>query len=359
MSVVTNILQFIVVLGLLLFFHEFGHLIVSLLFKIDVEEFGFGLPPRIVRLFRFKNIDFTLNWIPFGAFVRPKGENDPAIPDGLAAANPWIRLAVFLGGPFMNLLVGVIVLVVLYSSLGVPNPSVVLIAQISPGSPAEISGLKPGDIILQVNQDKIDSMEKMQMAIKASLGQPVQVLVRRGPQTLTILPTPRTNPPEGQGYLGVLLENAFQPLPVYRAIPAAGQSFYQQVEQFVTLPVQLIRGTIAPSLARVVGIKGIYDIYNQASQMDAQAAANPIQTPPIFRLSFIATISIALGLTNLLPIPALDGGRILFVLPEIITRRRIPAQYENLVHAIGLIAMLLLMVYITIQDFVNPVLLPR
>jgi regulator of sigma E protease len=93
-----TILEFVVAFSFLMFIHEFGHFIVSKSFKIEVEEFGFGFPPKIVNLFKFKGTQVTLNWIPFGAFVRPKGENDPAIKGGLASANPWKRLAVFLAG---------------------------------------------------------------------------------------------------------------------------------------------------------------------------------------------------------------------------------------------------------------------
>ncbi len=130
-----------------------------------------------------------------------------------------------------------------------------------------------------------------------------------------------------------------------------------QAQQFVLLPVHLIEGQIAPSQARLVGIKGIFDIYSQADQLDVQAAAStPAETAlPIFRMSFIAAITIALGLTNLLPFPALDGGRIVLLLPELFLRRRIPPQYENMVNMIGFAALLLLMVYITLQDFINPV----
>jgi regulator of sigma E protease len=357
MSFVWTLIQFVIVLGLLLFFHEFGHFIVSRLFKIEVDEFGFGFPPRLAKLFRWHGTDFTLNWIPFGAFVRPKGENDPTVEGGMAAANPWVRLAVLLGGPGMNILIGVIILGVMFMSIGKANPAIVQIMDVTPGTPAEQAGLKAGDTVLQVNQDKIDSMQKLQNDIQANLGIEVSLTVQRLDQTLTYKVTPRLKPPQGQGALGITLGNAYQPVSLGEAWGSALTTAVEQARQFVLLPVHLIEGQIAPNQARLVGIKGIFDIYSQAGQLDAQAAAS---TPsdkglPIFRMSFVAAIAIAIGLTNLLPVPALDGGRIVLLLPELFLRRRIPTQYENMVNMIGFGALLLLMVYITLQDFINPV----
>ncbi len=359
MSFLWTLIQFAIVLGLLLFFHEFGHFIVSRLLKIEVEEFGFGFPPRAARLFKWGSTDITLNWIPFGAFVRPKGENDPTVEGGMAAASPWTRLAVLLGGPAMNVLIGILILGVTFMSIGKVNPSVVQIMEVVANTPAQQAGLKAGDIVLQVNQDKIDSMTRLQNDIQANLGKEVSLTVQRQGQTLTVQVTPRAKPPAGQGALGITLGNTYSPVSLVEAWGSAMTTAADQAKQFVLLPVHLIEGTIAPDQARLVGIKGIFDIYSQADQLDAQAAASPATNPekglPIFRMTFVAAISIALGLTNLLPVPALDGGRIVMVLPELIIRRRIPAQYENMVNMIGFAALLLLMVYITLQDFINPV----
>src|SRR4030043_1422295 len=105
------IVEFIFALGALIFIHEFGHFIACKLLKIEVEEFGFGYPPRALKLFTLGGTKFTLNWIPFGGFVRPKGENDPSIAGGMAAASPWKRIAVLLAGPTMNLLTAVILFI--------------------------------------------------------------------------------------------------------------------------------------------------------------------------------------------------------------------------------------------------------
>src|SRR5512146_396383 len=118
LSTLVRIIEFVIAFGLLVFLHELGHYLMSKLFHIQVEEFGFGFPPRLVKLFQFHETEFTLNWIPFGAFVRPKGENDPTVPGGLAAASPWARLVVLFGGPLMNLITGALLFSLIFSTIG-------------------------------------------------------------------------------------------------------------------------------------------------------------------------------------------------------------------------------------------------
>src|SRR5512139_2779013 len=102
-----QLIVFILGLAALIFIHELGHVIPARLLNVEVEEFGIDFPPRLTKLFEHKGTVFTLNWIPLGGFVRPKGENDPSVPGGLAAASPWVRLGVLVAGPMMNLLTGV------------------------------------------------------------------------------------------------------------------------------------------------------------------------------------------------------------------------------------------------------------
>jgi regulator of sigma E protease len=357
-SFLSTLVQFIIVLGLLLFFHEFGHFIVARLFKIEVEEFGFGFPPRLVRLFKLGQTEFTLNWIPFGAFVRPKGENDPEVPGGLAAAKPGVRLAVLLGGPAMNILVGLVLFSVMFLRIGSPITDKVEVVDVSPTSPAEQAGLKPGDLVVSIDGKAIASTEALRTAIQNNLGKEITIDLNRGGKPYTVKLTPRAKPPSGQGPLGIVMGNPYRPVTLGEAIPAAATTAYDQAYQLVTLPVKLIEGQVSSQEGRVVGPKGMFDIYSQAVQMDSAAESTPVQQPAVNVLYFVGTISVALGLTNLLPIPALDGGRIIFVLPELIFRRRVPARYENLVHLIGFAALLLLMGYITFQDFAHPITMP-
>jgi regulator of sigma E protease len=361
LNTIVKILEFVVAFGLLVFLHELGHYLMAKLFNIQVEEFGFGFPPRLLKLFQFHETEITINWIPFGAFVRPRGENDPSVQGGLAAASPWARLAVLFGGPLMNLLTGIILFSLVFTQMGAPDSSRVLIMDVSPDSPAAIAGIQKDDIVTQINGVTVDSTNRLSQVVKANLGKELKITVLRKGQSIETTAIPRVNPPEGQGALGITMSNPVLKINWLQSIPIASQMAYEQGRQLLTLPFMMLSGQISPAQGRLVGPKGIYDIYQVARSRDAEevSAGQQTQTPiGLNTLGFLATISIALGFTNLLPIPALDGGRILFVLPEILFRRRVPAQYENMIHLIGFTLLIVLMIYVTTQDFINPISLP-
>ncbi len=336
------IIEFILGLAALIFIHELGHFIAARLLKVEVEEFGIGFPPRLVKLFERQGTVFSLNWIPLGGFVRPKGENDPTIEGGLAAASPWVRLGVLFAGPVMNILVGILLGILLFYSLGNPVQDKVIVQEISPDSPAAQAGLLPGDLFVSINSVPVDSIEKLQTNTAENLGKPVTVVVKRGEELLTFTLVPRTAPPEGQGAMGVALTNPTQPVSLATASYRGVYTAFENVRGILMLPVRLLSGSAQPQEGRLVGYKGMFDIYQR------------IQSP----LWFFMMISISLGIMNLLPIPALDGGRILLTLPEIILRRRVPVKFENAVHLIGFTLLLLLLIYINLQDFINPIKLP-
>jgi len=354
------ILEFVIAFGLLVFLHELGHFLVTRLFGIEVEEFGFGYPPRLAKLFTWKGTEITLNWIPFGGFVRPKGENDPEIPDGLGAANPWKRLGVALAGPVMNLLLGVIIFTVVFMKLGMPQTSIVTIVDVNANSPAETAGIMPEDVILRVNETAIDSMSALADAVKANLGEEILIEYERGGQRFETRAVPRVNPPEGEGSLGIVMGNPVINMNVIQAVPYAFQAVYEQGRQLVLLPGRLIQGEVQPEEARFVGPVGIYSMYEQAREADVEATAEPQaqQIPAINTLALMGIITVALGLTNLLPILPLDGGRILFTLPEILFKKRVPVKFENYLNAISFFILIFLMIYITTQDIINPIVVP-
>ena len=340
---VSQLLQFILGLAALILLHEFGHFLVARLLKVEVEEFGIGFPPRIVKLFESNGTAFTLNWIPLGGFVRPKGENDPEVPGGLAAASPWVRLAVLFAGPVMNILIGIVLAVMLFYSLGEPIQSKVIVQAVAPQSPAQQAGLQKGDLITKIDGTAITGYDSISQVVTDNLGKQISLTYQRGGQAYTVSLIPRSSPPPNQGAIGIEMGHPTQPIGLSTAVVRGTKAAYDNVTGIFLLPVHMLNGSITPQEGRLVGYKGMFDIYQQ------------IQNPLIF---FMA-ISISLGVLNLFPVPALDGGRILLTLPEILFRRRIPPQYENMIHLVGFTVLLILLIYINIQDFINPLNLPK
>ena len=358
MSIVLLLLQVVFVIGLLIFFHELGHFLAARAVGVPVEEFGFGYPPRLLKIGEWQGTEITINWIPFGGFVRPKGEADETVEGGMAAAPAWKRLVIALSGPVMNFIIGIIVLVIVYTAMGTPASNEALVTQIAPESPAMQVGLEPGDIILSVEGERIEDIEDLIDKINANVGREISLTVERDDETRTVEITPRVNPPEGEGAIGVGLSNPLKPTPFFQSIGEAFSTTGYIIRETLLLPVRLISGSVDPGVARPVGYKGIFDIYSQAVEMDQESDVYTAEPLPIFTLSIIANISIALGITNLLPIPALDGGRILFTLPELVFGKKIPQKFENAVNTVSFLLLILLMVFITILDFTNPVVIP-
>ncbi len=257
-----------------------------------------------------------------------------------------------------SLVIGIILLIVIYTAIGVPASNQAMVTQVSPDSPAMAAGFQNGDLILMINDTEVESIQQLINITNQNLGQPIEITYARDDQSRTVTITPRENPPEGEGAMGIALSNPLKPMPLSESIGAAFKTTGFVIKETVMLPVNLIRGRIDPNLARPVGYKGIYDIYTQAVEMDQETELPTAQPLPIYTLTIVANISLALGLTNLLPIPALDGGRILFTLPELIFKKRIPQNWENAINSVFFILLILLMIVITVLDFTNPIVLP-
>lgn len=348
----SDILLFVLVAGGLILGHELGHFVAARLRGVRAEEIGLGFPPRLVQLFVIRGVRITLNVIPFGGFVRLAGEDDPQVPGGLAAASKTTRAMVLLAGPATNFLLGFLAFAAAFK-FAAPDFERVLLTSVHASSPAAAAGMQAGDLVLSVEDQPVTSIESMQQVISGHLGEPVTIELERQSQPHIVEVVPRTSPPEGEGPIGVILGNPTRYVTLAEAITLAGQSTVYQVVETVLLPARLIRGDVEPEQARVSGLKGIYDVLSWASEVD-QSARRPFLT-----LQLIGVISIGLAIANLLPIPALDGGRLMFVAYESVFRRRISARYEGLAHAIGFTVLILVMAYVTVQDFVNPVYLPR
>ncbi|OGO14445.1 MAG: hypothetical protein A2Y93_14220 [Chloroflexi bacterium RBG_13_68_17] len=347
-----DLLLFFLVAGGLILAHELGHFLVAKARHVAVDEFGFGFPPRLTTLFHAGGTRFSLNLIPFGGFVRLSGEDDPNVPGGFATSSKRTRALVLLAGPFSNMLIGFLAFTAAFR-FAAPDLERVVVTSVLPGSPAESAGLLSGDILAAVDNVPINGFSAMQDAISARRGILTDLTVLREGQELQLQLVPRRTPPDGEGPIGVLLGNPTRPVGLGEAVSLGAEATASQVALTLRLPFLLAQGQVSPDEARVSGLKGIYDMLSWANAVD-QATQRPFIT-----LQLIGVISVGLGIANLLPIPALDGGRLVFLLIEALFRRRVAPRFEGLAHTVGFAVLLVLLVYITIQDFVNPIALPR
>ena len=380
------------VLGFLIFIHELGHFATAKWFGIKVTEFGFGFPPRIFGI-RYGDTVYSLNWIPLGGFVRMVGEEDPSHPRSFAGQAIWKRAVVLVSGSVMNLAFPIAVFAILFT---LPHDTVVgtvTITGVSPDSPAQKAGLRPGDTVLEVEGKRVANHIELVQAVMSRLGRPTEFTIRRGlivtglafspelapVEQVTIVP--RLRPPEHvvveevtdpstemslreaqnvnpdaqvgdrirQGAIGVIIGTANpkvvkRSFPVWDSIPMAVGRAWETLALTQAVLSQWARGGPDPGIAGPVGIA-------QVTGEIAEEIPN-IGFSPLFE--FVALLSISLGIVNLLPIPALDGGRLLFVVIEWVRRgKRISPQREGLVHMVGFALLIGLIVAMSYRDVVR------
>ena len=343
-----NVLWFLPIISLMMFVHELGHFVTARMSGITVQEFGFGLPPRLWG-FKRNGVIYSINWIPFGAFVKMLGEEDPTSPGSFASKPIGTRAVVLAAGSVMNFLLAVaaFAMVFIVGVPGVPPDGPVNIAQVADSSPAQAAGLQSGDQIVSFDGQPV-TVQSFRDATQSHLDQPIDLQYRRGDETLSATLTPRSNPPEGQGAVGIVISGGLVHLNPFAAI---GQGFVQTVRIIgltLSVPKMLLEGSIAPSDARLVGLVGMA----QETSATVSYVADTGFWYPLFFLTGL--FSAGLAIANMLPIPALDGGRLFFVILEGIRGRRIPPEREAAYHFVGIVVLLTLMVIISFNDLISP-----
>ncbi|MFQ5613697.1 MAG: RIP metalloprotease [Anaerolineae bacterium] len=312
--------------------------------------------------------EYTVNWIPFGGFVKMLGEEDPQAPGSFASKSKRIRLAVLVAGAGMNLVLAAIVFSLTFM-VGVPEPVTginaageelplvsVIIDEVAPGSPAEAAGLQSGDIVLAVDDVTLRFPGDLPDYIDRARGSEVTLKIARGEAVLTVSLVPRVNPPEGQGAMGVILSHQVENEIVYYPFGeslARGLAETAQIVGFTFyVPIAIIQNIIPAEAARPTGPVGIYQLTGQA----VTASVNLRWWYPVLWIT--AMLSTALAVTNLLPLPALDGGRIFFIFIEALRGKRIDPEKEGAIHFIGLAVLVTLMLVISYYDVVDPIRIP-
>ncbi len=370
------IVGFLVCLIPLIVVHEIGHFVMARLIGVWAREFGIGYPPRILKLFKWRETEFTLNWLPLGGFVRLEGEQtfaedkdedadeevspavlaekEEAYRHSLYAQPPGKRILLYLGGPLMNLLTAWVLATLLFTT-GIPVARVV-VNEIAPESPAAEANLQAGDVIVAVNGETVESLDDVSALVQQTLGEPTEIQLEREGQTITVSLTPRANPPEGQGAMGVMIgevaSGKLKQFPLGQAFVYGSRYLGNIVSVTLFFPVYVIRGLIPIEQARPVGVIGISQIAQRSVEDSiSTGAAYPI-------LNLLILVSVSLGIFNLLPIPALDGGRILFAIVEKIRHKPLTPALEERIHMVTLAMLGVVFVLITILDIVAPIQLP-
>jgi len=295
---------------------------------------------------------YSLNLLPAGAFVRIFGEEDPSDPKSLAAKPKRWRLAVLLSGALLNLLAAILILTAAYT-VGAPR-YFVQVAEVVEDTPAEAAGLQVGDVLAAVDGNLLqDGPPELKEMIDASPEQTVVLTVLRAGEEQNLAATPLLEE-DGTGFLGIgmLSWTSSDNLITYSfpcgAAAAAAKDIVGVFKSIVQLPHMVSTGEVTPSEVRPAALPGILEWLALALKhsLEHQVAF------PALRLT--AMISLALGLTNLLPLPALDGGRALFVLIEAVRGRRIDPQVEATIHMVGMMVILLLSLVAVVMDITNP-----
>ncbi len=359
-----SILIFFIILSILVIVHELGHFSVAKFFGIRVDEFGVGYPPKAKKLFSWRGTEFTLNWLPFGGFVKIFGEN-PTEEAGASSVNPetqngpssfqnksrGIQALVLVAGVFFNLLFAwLLISLGLVSGLPAPaglsipieNPQTVLTVVV-PNSPASEAGLRSGDVLVSIDNQTLSPMEAASYI--ASSSRPLLFAVERGGEKKEFSVTPTLGLlPEGKA-VGISMEIVgTAKLPLHLAIYHGGKiTIALTLATAEALGAFLSQAVLGRAdLDSVTGPVGLVGIVGEVSDLGFG-----------YLISFTALISINLAIINLLPFPALDGGRLLFVTLEAIFRRPIPPKIFNALNAAGFALLIFLMILITIRDVRN------
>jgi regulator of sigma E protease len=349
------ILAFILTLHFLIFIHEFSHFLAAKKARILVEEFWIGFPPKILS-FKIKETKYSLGLIPLGGFVELHGENKE-IEDPLSfrKKTPGKRAKVVAAGPLGNLILATLLFSLLFL-IGMPElknekePGFLQIIEVKKDSPAMIAQIKPGDIVLKLQSEGEEISPKeikdIQEFTNRNLGKKILVTLKRGEKIFEVEVLARKNPPKNEGPMGIALAKVnFVSYPFFQAIFEGIKYTFNLIYQFFKAFFKAFLNLILRKKVEgidVVGPIGIYGFFLRAFSLGKN-----------YLLQLIGFISLSVGLINLFPFPALDGGRLLLLSIEKIRKKPIKFQTEELINKIGFLILLILMIIILIRDIKN------
>lgn len=346
------ILFVILLISLLVLAHEWGHFYSARILGVKVEEFGFGFPPRLFSKVR-NGIRYSFNALPFGGFVRIFGEHGEGevLQESFASRPAWQRFSILAAGVFMNLVLAWVLFSVA-AGIGVyevtdseGSSAPVSVLSIAPGSPAEEAGIKFGDVVRTVGEGgesiEVKREEDISDFVQSHKGKVLTLTIERGTEMQEFRILARENPPFGEGSMGISMGRIeVVRVPWYQApwdgLKTLGRSVFITLDGFWYIISELVAGRTS------VPVSGPIGIFRFASDIR--------HLGPAFFLNFMGILSVNLAILNFLPIPALDGGRVAFLLYEKLRGKRISPRVENYAHLVGFVFLIFLMVLVTYRD---------
>jgi regulator of sigma E protease len=350
-NVVYSIAAAVIGLGLLIVFHEFGHFLLAKLSGVGVLTFSVGFGPKL-WVMKKGETEYALSAFPLGGYVKMVGEDPDEevqqadIEKSFAHKSLFKRIAIVVAGPGFNLLLAVFLFMVVFTFYGVPVMST-QVSGVEKGSPAEQAGIAKGDRILAIDGDAVKEWEELSKKIKGSGGRALNLQIRRGEETrnITVQPTQK----EGRNIFGerkddwiigigsqVSIEKGNPGLAVVKAV----YQTYEYAKLTLMAFYKMLLGDVSPR-----NIGGPILIAQMAGQQAQEGLGS--------FLAFLAVLSINLGVLNLLPVPVLDGGHLLFFLVEAVIRKPVAVKYREMAQQVGICLLALLMVYAFYNDIVR------
>jgi len=347
MSPVVLVPLVILIFSLLVIVHESGHFITAKLAGIEVEQFSVGFGPQLLGWQRGETL-YAIRAIPLGGFVKLAGMDGSmdAGPRSFNAHPLWQRFLVIVAGSAFNLALPVLIFFGVYTTVGAAEVQTpIQVSAVDAGTPAYNAGLETGDAIRSVNGHPINKFEDLRTALDTAKSTPVTVVVDRHGQLLTLTVTPKLDPTTGTYILGFHPAiRSFKPGP----LDAAGRAVRDTGDSIVGIAVGIYQLTTDKSLGGLLGPRGL-----EGPVGIVKTTAKAAQAGPLSLVGVIALLSLSLGLANILPIPALDGGRAAFLVLELIRGRPVDPAREQVVHYVGLALLFGLIGLVTYNDLLR------
>lgn len=345
-----DILIFVLALSVLVLVHELGHFFAAKITGVRVDEFGLGLPPRIVGKKKW-GTTWSLNWLPIGGFCKLFGEdiNEKGATknkDSFVSKNPWQKMMIVLGGVTMNLILAVVIFAVVYTILGVPKETErVKIIDVAKNSPAEVAGLKENDWIKSINGIEIKKGNELTAQVEKNKGKEIELSINREGQGIALPVQVRAIAPDGEGLMGVVISNTeMEKIKWYEFYKGIGAGFKEAY-----FWGKIIGGGVYKMIAGLLSGQVPKDVSGPIGMYEATSSIRMNQGF-LAMVHFFGVVSVNLAVVNILPFPALDGGRIIFVLYELIFKKKANEKFEALVNNLGMMILLGLILLVTIGD---------